>query len=102
MVPSLDEIKRINCVPTNLKLRVVSAEQLAMVLDVRPATIFRWVKEGSFPSPLRIGPRVFRWPLADVIKHFKACGVDTTDADAALASMEAAKAADTPDHVPSL
>lgn len=30
------------------------------------ATIWRWVKEGRFPQPVRIGKRWTRWRKADV------------------------------------
>lgn len=34
--------------------------------DVTPSTIWRWVKDGVFPAPRKIGPSVARWHDDDV------------------------------------
>jgi len=31
---------------------------------VAPATIWRWVKMGKFPAPVRLGPQTTAWPVA--------------------------------------
>jgi prophage regulatory protein len=36
------------------------------LLPVSKATIWRWVKEGRFPRPKHLGPRVTAWLAADV------------------------------------
>ena len=36
------------------------------LLPVSKATIWRWVKEGRFPKPKHLGPRVTAWLAADV------------------------------------
>jgi predicted DNA-binding transcriptional regulator AlpA len=36
------------------------------LLPISRATIFRWVKDGRFPRPKRLGPRVIAWLAADV------------------------------------
>lgn len=36
------------------------------ILPVSPATIWRWVSEGKFPKPIKIGPRVTAWHKADI------------------------------------
>ena len=36
------------------------------LLPVSPATIWRWVREGKFPKPFKIGQRVTAWNLASV------------------------------------
>jgi predicted DNA-binding transcriptional regulator AlpA len=38
----------------------------ALGLDVHRDTIARWVKEGSFPAPLRLSGRKHVWRLAEV------------------------------------
>lgn len=36
------------------------------VLPVSAATLWRWVKAGRFPQPVKIGPRVTAWPVEAV------------------------------------
>ena len=35
-------------------------------LPVSCATIWRWVKLGAFPQPVRLGPQVTAWRMEDV------------------------------------
>lgn len=39
------------------------------LLPVSPATIWRWVREGKFPSPFKLGVSVTVWDL-DVVEAF--------------------------------
>lgn len=48
----------------------------AGMLPVSPATIWRWVNEGKFPKPFKLGPRVTAWHKAD-IEHFIAAQANT-------------------------
>ncbi len=34
--------------------------------DVTPCTIWRWVNDGFFPEPYRLGPRATRWHEDDI------------------------------------
>ena len=36
------------------------------LLPVSAPTIWRWVKQGRFPAPVRLGPQVTAWPLEAV------------------------------------
>ena len=40
-------------------------------LPVSCATIWRWVKLGVFPQPVRLGPQVTAWRMQD-IEHWEA------------------------------
>lgn len=40
-------------------------------LPVSCATIWRWVKLGEFPKPVRLGPQVTAWRMQD-IEHWEA------------------------------
>jgi predicted DNA-binding transcriptional regulator AlpA len=44
--------------------------QLADLLDLSIATIYRWLKSPAegFPAPIRIGPRVIRWDREAVLR----------------------------------
>lgn len=39
---------------------------LAERYGVSRNTIWRWTKEGNLPSPVKLGPGVTRWRLADI------------------------------------
>ena len=40
--------------------------QLEKLLKVSPATIYRWIKEGKFPKPVRLGANMVRWKASDI------------------------------------
>lgn len=52
--------------------RVIRISELASTpskpgkLPVSPATIWRWVREGKFPKPFKLGHSVTVWDLASV------------------------------------
>ena len=35
---------------------------------VSPATIWRWVREGRFPAPVKLGDNITRWRVADIVE----------------------------------
>ena len=45
-------------------------------VPVSPATIWRWVAEGTFPAPFKLGPNTTVWDLDQVEAHLaqKAAG----------------------------
>ena len=40
--------------------------QLEKLFKVSPATIYRWIKEGNFPKPVRLGANMVRWKASDI------------------------------------
>ena len=40
--------------------------QLAKLFKVSTATIYRWIKEGNFPKPVRLGANMVRWKAVDI------------------------------------
>lgn len=38
----------------------------APVVPVSASTLWRWVRTGQFPAPLKIGPNITAWRVADV------------------------------------
>jgi predicted DNA-binding transcriptional regulator AlpA len=36
------------------------------MLPVSAPTIWRWVKLGTFPKPIRLGPQTTAWPVSDI------------------------------------
>ena len=63
--------------------RVIRITDLATTKDkpgrlpVSPATVWRWVKEGSFPAPFKLGPNTTVWSVDQVEAHLaeQAAGV---------------------------
>lgn len=49
----------------------VSDKTLAGKYEVSRATIWRWVREGRLPEPVKLGPGCTRWPMS-AIKQFEA------------------------------
>jgi len=39
---------------------------LENLLKISPATIYRWIKEGNFPPPVRLGANMVRWKASDI------------------------------------
>lgn len=44
----------------------LSAEQVSHRYGVHRASIYRWAKDSTFPAPIKLGPNVTRWALADL------------------------------------
>lgn len=38
----------------------------APVVPVSASTLWRWVRAGTFPAPLKIGPNITAWKVGDV------------------------------------
>lgn len=48
---------------------VINVTEVAELLGVNPRTIRRLCQRGELPSPIRLGPRILRWRLADLREH---------------------------------
>lgn len=42
-------------------------QQLASILPISKSTIWKWSKEGKFPTPVKLSPTVTAWRNADVL-----------------------------------
>ena len=42
--------------------RMLTRDQVAAHLGLKPSTIRKMVREGRFPNPARLGHNVVRWP----------------------------------------
>jgi len=40
-------------------------QDLESLFQISRATIYRWVKEGSFPKPSHLGANMVRWKVSD-------------------------------------
>lgn len=45
---------------------IASSKDKSGKLPVSQATIWRWVKEGRFPKPFKLGERITVWNLEDI------------------------------------
>ena len=46
--------------------RWIRLPELSMLIGVRKSTIWKWVKEGKIPQPLKLSARVTVWRLSEV------------------------------------
>ncbi len=53
----------------NKKSRFVDVLELSQELSVTESTIYRWVKLGKFPKPLRLGLRRLVWLRCEYEQH---------------------------------
>lgn len=64
--------------------RVIRVAELATtkkkpgLLPVSPATVWRWVREGKFPKPFKLGESVTVWDAAAVEEFIAQRSGDTT------------------------
>lgn len=36
------------------------------IVPIKPTTLWRWVREGLFPTPVKIGPNITAWRAEDI------------------------------------
>lgn len=44
-------------------------KQVMSILGIGKTTLHRWVQEGTFPAPIRLGKSVVRWSPRQLITH---------------------------------
>lgn len=42
------------------------SQLIPAIIPIAPATLWRWVKSGQFPSPCKLGQNTTAWHAADV------------------------------------
>lgn len=47
------------------------------ILPVSPATIWRWVRDGKFPKPFKLGASVTGWHADEIDAFIAACRKET-------------------------
>ena len=53
------------------EIRLLNAKDVCRLAAVSHATLYRLVKAGRFPKPLRVGPQVSRWRSDEVMAHIE-------------------------------
>lgn len=65
-----ENITPIDHLPASAMLRLAQfarhPENQNPVIPASPASIWRWVKAGRFPSPVKIGPNTTAWRVGDL------------------------------------
>jgi predicted DNA-binding transcriptional regulator AlpA len=56
------------------------AQLVPHMIPVSPATLWRWVREGIFPKPVRLSSRVTAWRIEDVEGWIKSRKSESFDA----------------------
>lgn len=47
-------------------MKHLSVKKVSERYETSPATIWRWVREGNFPRPVKLTPGCTRWRLTDL------------------------------------
>lgn len=53
----------------------VNVKDASKRYDVSVPTIWRWVQEGKFPSPVKLASRTTRWRMSDLEAWEQQCSV---------------------------
>lgn len=48
------------------KIDLVSPKQASKRLSIPTSTLYRWISEGRFPKPIKIGPRRTAFRVSDI------------------------------------
>jgi prophage regulatory protein len=48
-----------------MNMRLVSIKTLEKRYEIGRSTLYRWIKDGRFPAPKKLGPRIARWDLTE-------------------------------------
>jgi predicted DNA-binding transcriptional regulator AlpA len=47
-------------------MRMLRVSRVAELLGVHPMSVWRWVRRGEFPRPIKLAPHVTAWRASDV------------------------------------
>ncbi len=65
-IPSFDELPDTAWIRQSQLVRDPKRPTRPTPLPISPATFWRWIREGKFPKPTRLGERVTAWRVGDV------------------------------------
>ena len=46
--------------------RLLTRAEVEKRCGVSRSTVYRWMRTGQFPEPVRVGPRAVRWPASEI------------------------------------
>jgi len=76
------------------KVELMTRQEIEALLVMGRSTLYRLMRSGDFPPPIRIGPRSVRWYRSEVEAHLSACPRATGDLAATDADCQAQERAD--------
>jgi len=50
----------------NSQIDLISPRQVIDRLDIPSSTLYRWISEGKFPRPIKVGPRKTLFRVSDI------------------------------------
>ncbi len=53
--------------------RMLRRGEVEQLCGLATTTIYRKMKDGSFPSPVRVGARAVRWPESEILRWLSEC-----------------------------
>lgn len=48
------------------QIDLISPKKVMARLDIPSSTLYRWISEGKFPKPIKIGPRRTAFKMSDI------------------------------------
>ena len=51
----------------------LSDQQVAKRYGVERGSVWRWVRQGNFPKPVKLSPGCSRWPIEELITYEEKC-----------------------------
>jgi prophage regulatory protein len=46
-------------------------KQVLELLPVARSTLYSWIKQGKFPKPVKLGPKISAWRMTDIMDHMR-------------------------------
>ncbi len=53
---------------SNLKDNFINTSEVAKLVPFSRSTLYKFIKQGKFPQPIKLGERIHLWNKADVTK----------------------------------
>jgi len=47
--------------------RLIDIKEVSDITGLKRSTIYKWMNEGKFPKPLKLGEKASRWKLSSIL-----------------------------------
>ena len=61
--------------------RLLRRREVERVTGLARSTIYRYMREGDFPRPVRVGPAAVRWRQSDLVRWLESRSVARSELD---------------------
>lgn len=48
--------------------RLINIKEVSYMMGLKRATIYKWINEGKFPRPLKVGEKASRWKRNEILE----------------------------------